>query len=38
MHSFFGGLEWGFLLGWLLTVQVRRFVYHQPIFRGWRSR
>jgi hypothetical protein len=27
-----GGLELGFIVGWLLTVHIRHFVYHEPIF------
>jgi hypothetical protein len=30
-----GGLELGFLLGWLMTVNIRHFVYHEPFYRPW---
>jgi hypothetical protein len=35
MDGGFGGLELGFVLGWLLTVGIRCFVYHQPLI-DWR--
>jgi hypothetical protein len=34
MDGVLGGLELGFLLGWLTTVLIRHFVYHQPIYRS----
>ncbi len=34
MDGAFGGLELGFLFGWLMTVGIRRFVYRQPLYRG----
>jgi hypothetical protein len=34
MEGVFGGLEFSFLLGWLMTVSIRHFVYRQPIYQG----
>ena len=34
MEGVFGGLELSFLLGWLMTVSIRHFVYRQPIYQG----
>ena len=33
MDGVLGGLELAFLLGWIATVGIRRFVYHKPCFR-----
>jgi hypothetical protein len=38
MDGVFGGLELGFAIGWLLTVGIRRFVYHQPIYQRTSNR
>jgi hypothetical protein len=35
MDCVLGGLELGFLLGWLMTVSIRHFVYHEPFYRTW---
>jgi hypothetical protein len=32
VDGFFGGLEFGFIAGWLITVTIRYFVYRQPLF------
>jgi hypothetical protein len=32
VEGFFGGLEFGFVIGWLLTVLIRCCVYRQPLF------
>jgi hypothetical protein len=34
MDGAFGGLELGFVIGWLLTVSIRCFVYHRPVYQG----
>ena len=35
MDGVLGGLELGFLLGWLVTVLIRHFVYLEPFFLTW---